>query len=76
MNKIKKVLFIGLIFFAVAFSTYQLFMAPTEAAYLGCGTDVCSYQGQDCSSTLSCKCTFFLGGPHLGCYFGAVVFDE
>jgi hypothetical protein len=76
MNKIKKVLFIGLIFFAVVFSTYQMFMAPTEAGYLSCGTQDCTTPNKDCSGTIKCTCTYFLGGPTLGCYFGAVVFDD
>jgi hypothetical protein len=73
MSKIKKVLFIGLIFFAVVFSTYQMFMAPTEAGFLKCGDQPCLQPGGDCGATLPCSCVQLFGVGPLKCYFGAVV---
>jgi hypothetical protein len=76
MNKVKKLLFIGLIFFAVVFSTYQVFLAPTKAAYLTCGTQPCTTVLQDCSGTIECTCVKLFGYGPVKCYFGAVVYDE
>lgn len=73
MDKIKKVLFIGLIFFAVAFGTYQMFMAPTDAAFLKCGDQECKVANDDCGATLPCSCVQLFGVGPLKCYFGAVL---
>ncbi len=45
-----------LIMLSIGFGVYQAFLAPVNAAMFNCGTQECSFSGQDCSGNITCTC--------------------
>jgi hypothetical protein len=64
------ILFIGLVFFAVVFGTYQIFFDKAEAALFSCSWGNCKSVGADCSDSLKCTCRGT--SPLILCHVGGI----